>query len=56
VQNTIPIPDDEDEELQEVLEISRREAEFQRRTGEHYEHGGESGGGGVKGFFRRATS
>jgi hypothetical protein len=28
VQSTIPIPDDEDEELQEVLEVSRREAEF----------------------------
>jgi hypothetical protein len=43
VQSTIPIPDDEDEELQEVLEVSRREAEFQRRVGEHYEHGGGSG-------------
>jgi hypothetical protein len=58
VQSTIPIPDDEDEELQEALEISRREAEFQRTAGEHYEHGGGSGGrgGGVRGFFRRATS
>jgi hypothetical protein len=56
VQSTIPEPDDEDEELQEVLEVSRREAEFQRRAGEHYEHGGESGGGGVKGLFRRGTS
>jgi hypothetical protein len=28
VQSTIPEPDDEDEELQEVLEVSRREAEF----------------------------
>jgi hypothetical protein len=52
----IPIPDDEDEELQERLEFSRREAKFQRRVGEHYEHGGGSGGGGVRGFFRRATS
>jgi hypothetical protein len=52
----IPIPDDEDEELQEVLEVSKHEAEFQRRAGEHYEHGGGSGGGGVRGFFRRATS
>jgi hypothetical protein len=38
----------------------RREAEFQRRVGQHYEHGGGSGGGGggggVKGLFRRATS
>jgi hypothetical protein len=46
VQSTIPEPDDEDEELQEVLEVSRREAEFQRRIGDHYEHGGGSGGGG----------
>jgi hypothetical protein len=30
VQSTIPEPDDEDEELQEVLKVSRREAEFQR--------------------------
>jgi hypothetical protein len=56
----MPEPDDEDEELHEVLELSRREAEFQRRVGEHYEHGGESGGGGggrgIKGLFRRATS
>jgi hypothetical protein len=59
VQNTIPEPDDENEELQEVLEVLRREAEFQRRVGQHYEHGGRSGGGGgggVKGLFRRATS
>jgi hypothetical protein len=28
VQSTIPEPDDEDEELREVLEVSRREAEF----------------------------
>jgi hypothetical protein len=61
VQNTISeSDDDDDEELQEVLELSRREAEFQRRVGQHYEHGGGSGGGGggggVKGLFRRATS
>jgi hypothetical protein len=60
VQSTMPEPDNEDEELHEVLELSRREAEFQRRVGEHYEHGGESGGGGggrgIKGLFRRATS
>jgi hypothetical protein len=59
VQSTIPEPDDEDEKLQEMLEVSRHEAEFQRRTGQHYEHGGGSGeeeGGGVKGLFRRATS
>jgi hypothetical protein len=59
VQNTIPEPDDENEELQEVLEVLRREAEFQRRVGQHYEHGGRSGGGGgggVKGLFRRVTS
>jgi hypothetical protein len=45
--------------LQEVLELLRREAEFQRRAGQHYEHGGESGGGGgggVKVLFSRATS
>jgi hypothetical protein len=53
VQSTIPEPDGEDEELQEVLEVLRREAEFQRKAGQHYEHSGESGGGGV---FRRATS
>jgi hypothetical protein len=39
-----------------VLELLRREAEFQRRAGQHYEHGGGSGGGGVNGLFRRATS
>jgi hypothetical protein len=44
VQNIIPEPDDEDEELQEVLEVLRCEAEFQRRAGQHYEHGGGSGG------------
>jgi hypothetical protein len=46
--------------LQEVLEVLSREAEFQRRAGQYYEHGGGSGGGGggggVKGLFRRATS
>jgi hypothetical protein len=56
----MPLSDDEDEELQETVEVSRREAEFQRRVGERYEHGGGSGagggGGGVWGFFRRATS
>jgi hypothetical protein len=60
VQNIIPEPDDEDKELYEVLEISRREAEFQKRAGQHYEHGGESGGGGegggVKELFSRVTS
>jgi hypothetical protein len=44
VQSIIPEPDDEDEELHEVLEVSRREAEFQRRAGQHYEHGGGSRG------------
>jgi hypothetical protein len=38
-----------------VLEVSRREAEFQRRAGEHYEYDDRSGGG-VKRFFRRVTS
>jgi hypothetical protein len=60
VQSTIPEPDDEDEELHEVLELLRCEAEFQRRARQHYEHGGGSGGGGggggVKGLFRRVTS
>jgi hypothetical protein len=28
-----------------MLEVSRRETEFQRRAGENYEHGGGSGGG-----------
>jgi hypothetical protein len=58
VQSTMPLSDDEDEELQEVVEVSMREAEFQRRAGERYQHGGGSGagGGGVRGFFRRATS
>jgi hypothetical protein len=56
VQSTIPKPDDEDEELQEVLEVSRCEAEFQRRARQYYELSGGSGGGGVKGLFRRATS
>jgi hypothetical protein len=45
VQSTISEPDDEDEELQKVLEVLRREAEFQRRVGQHYEHSGGSGGG-----------
>jgi hypothetical protein len=56
----MPLSDDEDEELQEAVEVSRHEAEFQRRAEVRYEHGGESGarggGGGVQGFFRRATS
>jgi hypothetical protein len=37
MQSTIPEPSDEDEKLQEVLELLRREAEFQRRVGQHYE-------------------
>jgi hypothetical protein len=61
VQSTIPIPDDDDEELQEVLEVLRREAEYQKRAIEHYEHGdgsggGGGGGGGVRGILKRATS
>jgi hypothetical protein len=55
MQNTISQPDDEDEELQDVLEISKHEAEFQRRARQHYKHGGGSGGGGVKELFRRDT-
>jgi hypothetical protein len=50
VQSIIPDPNDEDEELQEMLEVLRHEA----KAGQHYEHGGGSGGGGggggVKGF------
>jgi hypothetical protein len=44
VQSTIPISDDEEEELHEVLEVLRCKAEFKRRVREHYEHGGRSGG------------
>jgi hypothetical protein len=47
VQNTIPVLD-EDEELHEALEASRRDAEFERRMRDHYEHGGGSGGGGAE--------
>jgi hypothetical protein len=45
----IPIPDDEDEKLQEALEVSTCEVEFQRggRGGGLYDHSGESGGGEV---------
>jgi hypothetical protein len=46
VQSTMPLSDVEDEELQEAIKVSRREAEFQRRAGERYEHGGGSGAGG----------
>jgi hypothetical protein len=38
VQSIISELDDEDEELQEVLELLRHEAEFQRRVVQHYEH------------------
>jgi hypothetical protein len=43
VQSTMPLSDDEDDELQETVEVLRREAEFQRRAKERYEHGGGSG-------------
>jgi hypothetical protein len=43
LQSTMPLFDDEGEELQETVEVSSRETEFQRRAGERYEHGGESG-------------
>jgi hypothetical protein len=56
VQSTIPESDDEDDELHELLEVLRCEAEFQRRAEEHHEHSGGSGRGGVKGLFRRGTS
>jgi hypothetical protein len=49
VQSTMPLFDDEDKKLQEAVKILRREAEFQKRAGEHYEHGGGSGGGGGEG-------
>jgi hypothetical protein len=41
-----------------VLEVLRREAEFKKKAGQHYDHGGgsEGGRGGVKGLIRRATS
>ena len=53
--------DDEEEVVQRVMERSRKEAEFQRRAGGRYEHGGGSGsgggsGGGISGLFRRVTS
>jgi len=49
--------EDEDEVLQHVMEQSRQEAEFQRKTGGRYEHGGGSGsGGGLSGLLRRVTS
>ena len=51
---------DEEEELERVIEVSRQEAEFQRRARGRYEHGGGSGsgggGGGIKEFLRRAFS
>jgi hypothetical protein len=47
----MPLSDDEDEELQEAVEVSRREAEFQRRTGECYENDGGSGAGGGGGEY-----
>jgi hypothetical protein len=56
VQSTIPEPDDEDLELHEVFEVSSRETEIHTRVGQHDEHGGGSGRGGVNGLFRRATS
>jgi hypothetical protein len=42
----MPLSNDEDEELQEAVEVSRREAEFQRKAGKRYEHGGGSEAGG----------
>jgi hypothetical protein len=33
VQSTMPLSDDEDDELQETVEVSRREAGVQRRAG-----------------------
>jgi hypothetical protein len=48
----VEIGDDEYEESHEVLDQSRCELEFQRRTGEHYEHGGGNvSGGGIRGFL-----
>jgi hypothetical protein len=51
VQSTMPPSDDEDEELQEAVEVSRREAEFQRRVGERYEHSDRSGAGEGEGEY-----
>jgi hypothetical protein len=48
----MPLSDDEDEKLQEVVEVLRREAKFQKRAGERYEHGGGSGG---RGRWRGST-
>jgi hypothetical protein len=61
VESMVPIPEDEDEELHKVLEVSRHEAKFRRREGDRYEHcdgseGGGGGGCGIRGILRRATS
>jgi hypothetical protein len=53
VQSTMPLSDNEDKELQDAVEVSRREAEFQRRARERYEHGGGSGAWG--GRWRGST-
>src|SRR6266540_3470346 len=49
-----------DDELAETIALSKAEAEFRRRTGDRYEHGGGSGSGGgsggIKRLLRRASS
>ena len=45
-----------DDELAEAIALSKAEAEFRRRTGDRYEHGGGSDSGGIKSFLRRASS
>jgi len=44
------------DEMAEAIAMSKAEAEFRRRTGDRYEHGGGSGSGGTKSFLRRASS
>src|SRR6266508_2261333 len=44
-----------DDELAEAIALSKAEAEFRRRTGDRYEHGGGSCSCGTKSFLRRAS-
>src|SRR6266542_1073463 len=45
-----------DDELADTIALSKAEAEFRRRTGDRYKHGGGNGSGGIKSFLRRASS